>query len=152
MKYDPEVWGSHYWFFLHTVAHSYPLTPNAITKRKYYDLIQNLPLFIPDAEIGNKFSDLLNKYPVSPYLDNRESFVRWMHFIHNKINLILGKEEISLMEANDRYEAEYKPKSVRISEKLGIKKQYLYIVVILSLIMATYMLSTLTKEKMRQTL
>lgn len=138
MKYDPEVWGSHYWFFLHTVAHSYPLTPNAITKRKYYDLIQNLPLFIPQVEIGNKFSELLNKYPVTPYLDSRESFVRWMHFIHNKINLILGKEEISLMEANDRYEAEYKPKNI---ERLGIKKQYLYIVVILSLIMATYMLS-----------
>lgn len=141
MQLDPEVWGSHYWFFLHTVAHSYPLTPNAITKRKYYDLIQNLPLFIPQADIGNKFSELLNKYPVTPYLDSRESFVRWMHFIHNKINLILGKEEISLMEANDRYEAEYKPKSVRISERLGIKKQYLYIVVILSLVMATYMLS-----------
>ncbi len=138
MKYDPEVWGSHYWFFLHTVAHSYPLTPNAITKRKYYDLIQNLPLFIPQVEIGNKFSELLNKYPVTPYLDSRESFVRWMHFIHNKINLILGKEEISLMEANDRYEAEYKPKNI---ERLGIKKQYLYIVVILSLLMATYMLS-----------
>ena len=141
MQLDPEVWGSHYWFFLHTVAHSYPLTPNAITKRKYYDLIQNLPLFIPQADIGNKFSELLNKYPVTPYLDSRESFVRWMHFIHNKINLILRKEEISLMEANDRYEAEYKPKSVRISERLGIKKQYLYIVVILSLVMATYMLS-----------
>ena len=138
MKYDPEVWGRHYWFFLHTVAHSYPLTPNAITKRKYYDLIQNLPLFIPHTEIGNKFSELLNKYPVTPYLDSRESFVRWMHFIHNKINLILGKEEISLMEANDRYEAEYKPKNI---ERLVIKKQYLYIVVILSLLMATYMLS-----------
>ena len=142
MKYDPEVWGSHYWFFLHTVAHSYPLTPNAITKRKYYDLIQNLPLFIPQAEIGNKFSELLNKYPVTPYLDSRESFVRWMHFIHNKINLIIGKEEISLMEANDRYEAAYKPKSI---ERLGIKKQYLYIVVILSLVMATYMLSNTSK-------
>ena len=138
MQLDPEVWGSHYWFFLHTVAHSYPLTPNAITKRKYYDLIQNLPLFIPQADIGNKFSELLNKYPVTPYLDSRESFVRWMHFIHNKINLIIGKEEISLMEANDRYEAEYKPKNI---ERLGIKKQYLYIVVILSLLMATYMLS-----------
>lgn len=134
MQFDPDVWGSHYWFFLHTVAHSYPLTPNAITKRKYYDLIQNFPLFIPSAEMGDRFDEMLNKYPVSPYLDSRDSFVRWMHFIHNKMNLVLGKEEISPMEANDRYDAEYKPKI------FGEKKQYSYIVVILSLVLVAYML------------
>ena len=85
---DPNVWGPHYWFFLHTVAESYPLSPNQVTKRKYYDLIQNFPLFLPDDEIGNKFSRLLDKYPVTPYLDSRDSFVRWTHFMHNKILVI----------------------------------------------------------------
>lgn len=138
MMFAPDVWGHHYWFFLHTVAHSYPLTPNAVSKRKYYDLIHNMPLYIPSAEIGDRFGELLNKYPVSPYLDSRESFVRWTHFIHNKVNAILGKEEISLMVAIDRYEAEYKPKSVRLSERLGINKHYLYVFVILSLALAIY--------------
>ena len=82
--------------FLHTIAESYPLHPNDVTKKKYYDLIQNLPLFIPNDEIGNFFSQLLDKYPVSPYLVNRDSFVKWMHFIHNKINVRIGKPEISL--------------------------------------------------------
>lgn len=86
MNFEPDVWGPHYWFFLHTIAHSYPETPNAVTKRKYYDLIQNMPLFIPVSDIGNKFSSLIDKYPVSPYLDSRESFIRWVHFIHNKVN------------------------------------------------------------------
>jgi hypothetical protein len=86
MNFDPDVWGPHYCFFLHTIAHSYPESPNAVTKRKYYDLIQNMPLFIPVSEIGNKFSNLLDKYPVSPYLDSRDAFIRWGHFIHNKIN------------------------------------------------------------------
>ena len=40
-KFNPEVWGPYYWFFLHTVAHTYPRMPNSVTKRKYYDLIQN---------------------------------------------------------------------------------------------------------------
>jgi len=40
MNFEPDVWGPHYWFFLHTIAHSYPESPNAVTKRKYYDLIQ----------------------------------------------------------------------------------------------------------------
>jgi FAD-linked sulfhydryl oxidase len=96
MLFEPSVWGPHYWFFLHTVAHSYPENPNEVTKRKYYDLIHNMPLFIPIAEMGNKFSNMLDKYPVTPYLDSKESFIRWVHFIHNKFNCLLGKEEFSL--------------------------------------------------------
>jgi hypothetical protein len=49
---------------------SYPDNVNAVTKRKYYDFIINLPIFIPNSVIGNKFSEFLSKYPVSPYLDN----------------------------------------------------------------------------------
>ena len=123
MIFNPDVWGPHYWFFLHTIAESYPKNPNDVTKRKYYDLIQNIPLFIPIQEMGNKFSEMLDKYPVSPYLDNRDSFVRWMHFIHNKFNVLLGKEEMSLPMALEKYRSEYKPKPVYISEKLNLKKQ-----------------------------
>lgn len=104
---DANVWGRHYWFFLHTVAYKYPETPNAVTKRKYYDLISNFPLFIPDEEMGNHFASLLDLYPVTPYLDNRESFIRWCWFIHNKINRILEKEEIDLYESINRYFEEY---------------------------------------------
>ena len=100
---SPLVWGPHYWFVLHSTAYNYPEYPNAITKRKYYDFIQNIPLFLPNQEFGENFSILLDKYPVSPYLDNRESFIRWVHFIHNKINVILGKREISLYTSLDIY-------------------------------------------------
>lgn len=139
MKFSPSVWGPHYWFFLHTVAESYPLSPNQVTKRKYYDLIQNFPLFIPNEDIGNKFSKILDKYPVTPYLDSRESFMRWMHFIHNKINGILGKEEISLPLALDRYDGEYKPRTVRLSETLNMRKHILYSVFVLGCFLLIYM-------------
>jgi hypothetical protein len=123
-KFAPEVWGPHYWFFLQTIAHTYPLTPNAVTKRKYYDLIQNMPLFIPNPEIGDNFIALLDRYPITPYLDNRDSFIRWIHFIHNRINRILGKEEITLFEALDDYKALYRPKQVKLSERFHLRKEY----------------------------
>jgi Erv1 / Alr family len=138
MQFDASVWGPHYWFFLHTVAESYPTSPNDITKRKYYDLITNMPLFIPDSDIGDKFSRLLDKYPVTPYLDNRDSFVRWVHFMHNKINVILGKAEISLPMSLDKYRAEYKPKPVYLSEKINMRKHYIYAVLILTLLFLIY--------------
>ena len=115
MHFDPNVWGPHYWFFLHTIGYSYPELPNEVTKRKYYDLITNMPLFIPDSDIGDKFSRMIDRYPVTPYLDNRDSFVRWVHFVHNKINVQLGKEELSLPMALEKYRAEYKPRPFVLS-------------------------------------
>jgi len=106
-KLNANVWGKHYWFFLHTVAYKYPESPNAVTKRKYYDLISNFPLFIPDEEMGDRFATLLDKYPVTPYLDTRESFIRWCWFIHNKVNRMLEKDEIELYESINRYFEEY---------------------------------------------
>jgi FAD-linked sulfhydryl oxidase len=119
MLFDPSVWGPHYWFFLHTVAQTYPEHPNEVTKRKYYDLLQNMPLFIPNPEIGNKFSDLLDKYPVTPYLESRQSLIHWVHFIHNKVNAKLGKRELSLHESLEAYHAHYIP---REREKALLKK------------------------------
>lgn len=124
-NFDPNVWGPHYWFFLHTIAHNYPFHPNKVTIRKYYDLIQNMPLFIPNEKIGNDFSKLLDRFPVTPYLDNRDSFIRWMHFIHNRINRILDKEELTLFEALENYREKYKPPPIKISEKMNIKKEYI---------------------------
>jgi hypothetical protein len=141
MNFDPIVWGPHYWFFLHTIAHSYPTSPNEVTKRKYYDMIQNMPLFIPDSDIGDRFSNLLDKYPVSPYLGSRESFVRWVHFIHNKVNVILGKDEMSLLESIDAYFAQYKPRPFVLSTTLGIPKNYLYAAIILICSILIYLYS-----------
>lgn len=141
MNFDADIWGPHYWFFLHTVAHSYPEQPNSVTKRKYYDLIQNMPLFIPNADMGNKFSQLLDKYPVSPYLGTRESFVRWVHFIHNKVNVMLGKEELSFLKSVDIYKSRYRAKPTILSEKLNINKHYIHGAITLACLFAIYALS-----------
>ena len=138
MIFDASVWGPHYWFFLHTVAESYPMHPNDVTKRKYYDLITNMPLFIPDPDIGDKFSRMIDRYPVTPYLDNRDSFVRWTHFIHNKVNSMLGKEELSLPMALEKYRAEYKPKPLVFSERINMRKHYIHAVLILVLLFLIY--------------
>jgi len=135
---NPEVWGPHYWFFLHTVAQTYPDKPTAVTKRKYYDLIQNMPLFIPNAKIGDTFSQLLDNFPLSPYLDSRDSFVRWVHFMHNKINVLLNKEEITLFQAIDDYRRQYVPKPIKISERFHIKRGYVIACFICLLLLFIY--------------
>jgi hypothetical protein len=126
MALDPKVFGPHYWFFLHTIALNYPKYPNAVTKKIYYDFIQNLPVFIPIEKHASDFSKMLDEYPVSPYLDSRDSLVRWMHFIHNKINEKLEKRKISLSDFYVQYYEAYKPKEVKLTEYYRLREKAIY--------------------------
>jgi FAD-linked sulfhydryl oxidase len=137
---DPKVWGPHYWFFLHTLAMTYPHHPNAVTKKKYYEFIQNLPLFLPVEEISGEFSKLIDKYPITPYLDNRDSFVRWMHFIHNKINEKLEKPTISLNEFFVEYYNEYKSHDEKFTEYYKIREKVIYFGIVFGMAGAIYYL------------
>lgn len=140
MTLDPNIWGPNYWFFLMTIAVSYPKKANTVLKKKYYDFIMNLPLFIPDDKMGNKFSRLLDKFPVEPYLDSRESFIKWVHYIHNQINKQLGKNEISYIEAMDNYYSHYKPKEIIMKEELKKRKQIYFGGILVSLALTVYIL------------
>ena len=142
MALNPEIWGPHYWFVLHTIALSYPKNPNDTTKKKYYDLIHNFPLFIPIESIGNQFSTLIDKYPVTPYLDSRPSFIRWIHFIHNKINVIIGKPTINFDEAMTKYYEYYKPKAVKNNEERKKRERIIFFSIIcVFIISASYLYS-----------
>ena len=131
MVLDPKVWGPHYWFFLHTISMSYPLRPNSVTKKKYYEFIQNLPLFIPVESISSDFSKLLDQYPITPYLDSRDAFIRWVWFIHNKINEKLEKNKISLNKFYELYYEEYKPKDIKNREMNRLKNKLIYLCLVI---------------------
>ena len=126
MALDSKVWAPHYWFVLQTLAVTYPLHPTTVSKKKYYDFIQNIPLFMPDPELGNEFSKMLDKYPVTPYLDSRESFIKWVYFIYNRINIKMGKDEIPLTNALNDYYSLYKPKEIILREEIKYREKLIY--------------------------
>ena len=128
---DPKIWGPKFWFFLHTISLTYPNYPNTITKKKYYELIQNLPTFLPIEEIASNFSKLLDQFPIQPYLDNKESFIKWVWFIHNKINEKLEKPIISLNDFYIKYYENYKTKNMKLIEFYKIRQKLVYIAIIL---------------------
>ena len=135
MELNPTIWGPHYWFVLHSIALNYPKRPNDVIKKKYYDFIQNFPLLLPNTMCRENFTDILNAYPVSPYLDSQKSFVQWTHFVHNKINEHLGKPKITLSTFYDQYYAEYKPKPLKHGESIYWRKKLIYVSVVALLIM-----------------
>lgn len=131
---NPEIWGPIYWSYLYTVALSFPDSPNDTTKRKYYDLIMNMPLFIPIPNMGNTFARFLDSYPPQPYITSKESLLKWVHFIHNKMNVFLGKPEMSYYEAMDNYYDKYKLKEVKKKEEKKSKHKYIFSSVLFLLI------------------
>lgn len=130
-----SVWGPHYWFFLHTVSMLYPQSPNAITKKRYYELIQHFPLFIPGESMSKKFEQMLNDFPVSAYLDSRDSLMKWMHFVHNKMNEKLEKPTLTYSESMLEYEQKYKQRNTSWMGGIQWRTRVLFVLVLFALCM-----------------
>ncbi len=120
---DPNIWGPHYWFFLHTVAFHYPLHPTSIQKKMYHRLIHHFYEFIPNKSMATVYEKILQKNPVTPYLDTRDDFIQWMHHIHNKINERLQKPTITLQEHYDKFLIHFESKEKKLKRLWKQKAQ-----------------------------
>ena len=93
-------------------------------------------MFIPDNEISGYFESLIDEFPVTPYLDNRNTFVRWVVFIHNQINIKLKKPKITLKKALYNYYLQYVPEK----KPFFTKQKILFItLILLSLLFILYL-------------
>lgn len=141
MNLKSEIWGPHYWFILHTIAYTYPDSPDKSTKKKYYNFMINFPFFLPNSESEKNMTELLKSYPVSSYLDSRESFMKYIYFIHNHFNEILNKPKLNYDDAWNKYLKQYE-----ISYKDKIKKYKLYKKLLFAIIMLLLILIIIIKK------
>lgn len=133
MGLEPKVWLPHFQFVMQTMAISYPAHPNDVSKKKYYDFIQNLPVFLPDKPMGEFFLKLLDEFPVTSYLSSRMSFMKWTHFISNKLNVAVKEPESTFYESLEKYYEEYKPKEVKEAQAYKQRKKYIQFSIMLAL-------------------
>lgn len=138
MSLNCKIWLPHLFFTLETIAIQYPLNPNKLTVKKYYHLIQNLPVFIPLKPMGSYFLSLLDNYPVQPYLTSRTSFMKWVFFIKKKIYKKLDMEIFDFYENLEIYYNAYKPKELIDKEKYREKKKYVHSSFVLAIAILIY--------------
>ena len=79
-------------------------------------------MFFPVKPMGNDFIELLDSFPVTPYLDSKMSFMKWTNFISNKLNKKLNLESITLYESLEKYYQNYKSKEI-IEKEITLEKQ-----------------------------
>ena len=75
--------------------------------------------------MGKNIIDLLDKYPVTPYLDSRLSFMKWVHFISNKIREQQKKPLIDFYDYLDVYYETYKPDDMKANNQKETMKKYI---------------------------
>ena len=83
---------------------------------------------------ATRLVSFLDRYPVTPYLDSRQSFTKWMHFIHNKINSAIGVPEMTMEEAMTAYYEHYKPKEVKDAEQRKRREKYAFVGIVVAVI------------------
>ena len=127
LNLDPSIWGPHFWFVMHTVAIKYPNKPNDTFKKTTYKFFNDLKHFLPNNEMQKTYSQMLNDYPLTPYLDTRLSLIKWVNFIHNKYNASLGKEQIELYRGLEMYHDKYKPEEYQSFKIKKHREKYLMI-------------------------
>ena len=89
------IWGPHGWDFFHVMALHYPNEPNDTDKNNMINFIKYFCEILPCEECCDNFKVILEEFPVNNYIDSRKKLFNWTIFIHNKVNVNIGKPEVS---------------------------------------------------------
>jgi hypothetical protein len=99
-----NVWGPQGWYWLHTQAIKYPVSPSkadqAAMFARFWAFIQTLPC----PECKYHATAYARAYP--PDFSGSAGFQTWAWRFHNAVNLRLGKPLMSAEEYQATYEAE----------------------------------------------
>jgi len=99
----PAIWGPHGWKFLHYVSMGYPVNPSYEDKLNYKNFYHSLQHVLPCEKCAQNYKQNLVKLPIDNHLENRDSLVKWVIDIHNKVNNELGKDKVEYEEALSLY-------------------------------------------------
>jgi FAD-linked sulfhydryl oxidase len=117
---DPNIWGTHAWLFLHTITLNYPDKPTKFDMDNYKKFFENLGEVIPCEVCKAHYKKNIKMNPIQ--LESKESLAKWLHHIHNLVNVKNHKPEYSYDQFIEKYSDLYSTNK---------NKKYLFIFLIL---------------------
>ena len=100
---NPNIWGKHAWNFIHIVSSSYPDNPTIYQKKAYKNFFVSLKDILPCSNCRKHFAKNIKLYNIDNYLNNRNSLFKWTVIMHNLVNKISKKKEVSYNTAKTYY-------------------------------------------------
>ena len=107
MGLDPNIWGPQAWFFLHSIALTYPESPTEIQKQNYKTFFESLQNVLPCLGCQNHYSNNLKDTPIGDNLDDNKKLNKWLIEMHNKVNKLNNKPTMEYKEYLDYYKNIY---------------------------------------------
>lgn len=103
---SPEIWGPHYWFFLHTASVHYSMNPTPAMQDAFRNFIIVIPLLLPCMECRKHstmfLQENLNVIERHAILNRRNAFKFLVDF-HNHVNETKGTAQMPLHIAQNLY-------------------------------------------------
>ena len=99
----PNIWGPHGWKFMHYVSLGYPENPTIDNKNRYKNFYYSLQDILPCEKCRENYKNNILEYPIDNHLENKDSLVQWVIYIHNKVNTELNKPTLEHQEATNLY-------------------------------------------------
>lgn len=129
-----SVWGPSAWTFLFcSIAGTYPVTFDRDNKdhrrivKSTVSMITSLKDTLPCVYCRNSFAIFMKELPIENYTRSRQSMMKWLYLIHDKVNQKLIAQEqdcykTELMKLKEQHAARPLSKTVYESKLNDIKK------------------------------
>jgi hypothetical protein len=117
----PEKWGPHGWKFIHYVTLGYPDNPTPEQKENYKYFLTSLGNVLPCHICSNHFKDNLAEMPLDDKaLSSKTNLVKWGIDIHNVVNKMKSKPELSYDIALSKISDDYKCTEQLVGDKVQL--------------------------------
>ncbi|KAJ2489078.1 Flavin-linked sulfhydryl oxidase of the mitochondrial IMS [Coemansia sp. RSA 2050] len=98
---DSQVLGRATWTFLHTMAAYYPEKANQKQQSMMTSLLSSFSHFYPCGRCASHLRQEMARSP--PAVDTRQNLSLWLCQTHNKVNVMLGKDEFDCAKVDERW-------------------------------------------------
>jgi hypothetical protein len=117
----PEKWGPHGWKFIHYVTLGYPDNPTPEQKENYKYFLTSLGKVLPCHICSNHFKDNLVEMPLDDKaLSSKTNLVKWGIDIHNVVNKMKSKPELSYDVALSKISDDHKCTEQLVGDKIQL--------------------------------
>jgi len=128
----PDIWGPTTWTLLHSITLEYPENPTDVDKENIQNFINYFGKVLPCEKCRINFKLHIEEIPLNDnVLSSKKNFIKWMIDIHNSVNKMNNKKELSYHDALKQILIKYNDNSKDTSNNNYIIVMLVLIIVIL---------------------